>query len=658
MRIEQLLHGYNNGHTLITGSIQLKSTKDTTNMALFSDWSEYRDPNERDSSYLTAYPLDESPYYVISKTWYATEMERPGSVWTHSLLIRFDELDINFDLRNLIHFFKRPQIGKYREYESCIVINEHQQSEVENVIIEFEAIQWLYIYTILLNQATPMVFAVEKSSHAYQMMCLTLMQFIPTDILWKLSFCSGSAVGRKLGGKKIILQFVTAGGVSLQNQFKNGTLISTNFDSGLQYVVNVFGAKSQEVSGLIRIFSLEIGESCNKFCAVANLLRLLDNAMSGKESTPSYEEVLGYLIINFPSADEGLTLKQNFLSKKISNIFCSEEDFFYMLCTLESENSFNFQSLKYQERLDSFVFNSRNAYINLLCRLSDSETLNTVGKAIISDSPAKLSSSEIVLIAENHWHFYLTLLMFDINLLNNSFWIDLPNSKFIQILSQFSDKLGSILRDWKPLFNRILQEEVNVNQQLATDLIDYTPNAVSMLMNYLSTNANHKVDVELLRICLSRIKEILQWIDSQNYLSANIITILVNYIHPSSADVRQSESEVWLKLLNADNDRMNIEYYMFLFTLSFNWMDENSIKYLRVSFYHLHERLRNSTLSSDMWMRLIPYTSELPFWQDWDKCKKLRKGIVKYLKVCGYPKSVLKDFTPDVDLNKELEKNW
>lgn len=657
MRIEQLLHGYNNGHTLIAGSIHIKSTKDATNMALFSDWSEYRDPNEKDSSYLTAYPLDESPYYVISKTWYATEMERPGSVWTHSLLIKFDELDINFDLRILINLFKKPLIGKYREYESFINIDAKQELEDE-IASEFDTIQWLYIYTMLLNQGSPMVFTVEKSSQAYQMMCLTLMQFIPTDILRKLSFCTGSAIGRTLGKNTISLQFVTVGGVSLQKQLKNKNLTSTNFDSGLQYIVSAFTSKFQEVSGLIRIFSLEIGESCNKFCAVANLLRLLDNAMLNKGSTPSYEEVLSILVRDFPLANEGVTLKKNFLSKRISNLFCSEEDFIYIVCTLENLSSFSIISLNYLDRLDSLILNSREQYINLLCRLSDSEDLNTLGRNLISNSSTKLSSSEIIYMAQNHWNFYLTLLTFDTNLLSNSFWIDLPRSNFIQIINQFSNKLGSVLSDWEPLFNRILHEEINVGQQLSIDLINHTPNAVSTLMSYLNISDNHKVDEELLKICLSRIKDVLQWIENQNYLSASTIAIFVTYLNPSCSDIRHSRSEIWLKLLMTDNNRMSTEYYMFLFILSFNWVDENSIKYLRISFYHLHEKLKYSSLSSMAWKRLIPYTSELPFWQDWDKCKQLRKGIVKYLKYCGYPKSLLTDFTPDIELNKQLKNNW
>ena len=89
--IHQMLHGYKLGHNYIQGSIVLPSTHDMDKIATLSDWSEYVGiNNERD--YITAYPLDESPFYIIAKTWYADEMRRPGCVWTHSLLIHKDDL--------------------------------------------------------------------------------------------------------------------------------------------------------------------------------------------------------------------------------------------------------------------------------------------------------------------------------------------------------------------------------------------------------------------------------------------------------------------------------------------------------------------------------------------------------------------------------------
>ena len=70
MKIEQLLYGYDDGHTLLTGSILINSAADSARLAMLSDWSGYRTTDD-DDSYLTAFPLVDSPYYVVAKSWYA-----------------------------------------------------------------------------------------------------------------------------------------------------------------------------------------------------------------------------------------------------------------------------------------------------------------------------------------------------------------------------------------------------------------------------------------------------------------------------------------------------------------------------------------------------------------------------------------------------------
>ena len=90
-----MLHGYNQGHNLIQGSIVLPSSEDMDCMATLSDWSEYINPQD-EADYITIYPLKNSEYYVISKTWYANEMKRPGCVWTHSLLISFQNMRVHY----------------------------------------------------------------------------------------------------------------------------------------------------------------------------------------------------------------------------------------------------------------------------------------------------------------------------------------------------------------------------------------------------------------------------------------------------------------------------------------------------------------------------------------------------------------------------------
>lgn len=60
--------------------------------------------------YLTGYPLSDSGYYALARTWAATEIKRPGAVWTHTLLIEFADLAMIRDARALLELFRRPSL--------------------------------------------------------------------------------------------------------------------------------------------------------------------------------------------------------------------------------------------------------------------------------------------------------------------------------------------------------------------------------------------------------------------------------------------------------------------------------------------------------------------------------------------------------------------
>ena len=82
------------------------------------------------------------------------------------------------------------------------------------------------------------------------------------------------------------------------------------------------------------------------------------------------------------------------------------------------------------------------------------------------------------------------------------------------------------------------------------------------------------------------------------------------------------------------------------------------MQFIKRSFYPLHKALATDQLPTHLWDKIEPYTAKLRFFNEWDKCKKLRKGIVKYFKLSGYQKSVLSEFTPDKELNDTLKNIW
>ncbi|WP_338768944.1 hypothetical protein [Massilia sp. METH4] len=104
--VHQALHGYNDGHRLISSSLPLDAI-DARFMLVMSDLS---GPGVKPSpnGYLTGYPLEKSGRYVLARTWAAPEMPRPGCVWTHSLIIENADLAKITSAQTLLGAFTRP----------------------------------------------------------------------------------------------------------------------------------------------------------------------------------------------------------------------------------------------------------------------------------------------------------------------------------------------------------------------------------------------------------------------------------------------------------------------------------------------------------------------------------------------------------------------
>jgi GTPase-associated protein 1, N-terminal domain type 1 len=105
--IRQAVHGYVEGHRELWNSAQLKQW-DSKTVLIYSDTSSSGLPTG-EGGYLTGYPLPESGYYALARTWPAPEMQRPGAVWTHTLFIEFADVARLRDATTLLTLFRRPE---------------------------------------------------------------------------------------------------------------------------------------------------------------------------------------------------------------------------------------------------------------------------------------------------------------------------------------------------------------------------------------------------------------------------------------------------------------------------------------------------------------------------------------------------------------------
>ncbi len=114
----QALHGYADGHRQLAVSVSL-SPRDSRTMLVLSDIAGSGARLEG-VGYLTGYPLVESGVYALARTWPAPEMPRPGCVWTHTILIDFTDLATLSSLADVTPLFRRPEGPSFGEYSSAL----------------------------------------------------------------------------------------------------------------------------------------------------------------------------------------------------------------------------------------------------------------------------------------------------------------------------------------------------------------------------------------------------------------------------------------------------------------------------------------------------------------------------------------------------------
>jgi len=201
--VHQTLHGYENGHRLIAGSLRLPPAVRTA-MLLLSDMS---GPTMVPGfeSYITGYPLFESSLYVLARTWYAPEMERPGCVWTHSLLIRFADLAGVHSLAALEQHFRRPaRDPDAEEYQLPLEIVADPVSMTRPIeLATFLPSLLRSLYGTMDSAVVPVAKSIEVENTVLRVW----------DQQWprlrrSFSFCTGAIAPRELNGTPFDLQIV------------------------------------------------------------------------------------------------------------------------------------------------------------------------------------------------------------------------------------------------------------------------------------------------------------------------------------------------------------------------------------------------------------------------------------------------------------------
>ena len=204
VRVDQALHGYSDGHRLLAASKELPRAARHT-LDELSDMSG-RSIVQGFQEYLTGYPIPGTTLYAFAKTWYAPEFERPGCVWTHTLLVDVAELGVLPNPSVLLGWFKRPHIEAVRResYRSPLQVPAVPRKAALCPDIRVAAAVLACLYA---GPSMPVLIAAPAAELGQDLVLSIWDQQWPA-LRATFSFCTGAISPRSLSGTPLDLQVI------------------------------------------------------------------------------------------------------------------------------------------------------------------------------------------------------------------------------------------------------------------------------------------------------------------------------------------------------------------------------------------------------------------------------------------------------------------
>jgi hypothetical protein len=621
IKVEQILCGYDNGHRVLSTSLK-KPLIQQKDVEILSDAS----GNGKFNNYISCFPLVEDGYYVFSKTWYAEEMKRPGCVWTHMLLIRFEDIDCNMGYINLQSLFCRPNIGNdYNEYKSTLLLKREQ--------ILFDSSYYCYvIYTLFYSDKKALIEI--DSSDEYESTILDVLTKLPKQILMCLSICTCACANRYINNEVFSYQATYRGNAKQLSRdiervifYKSKNEIE-EYPLWVKYISEKFIGNKQE--------------ELYKFC---NIYQNYDRAFIREFSKLLYAVKEFHTKINldtFLRFSEKLDIETEVKTKTLESLYINADG--KMDEWFSEDSIINQLVLEMQKKEGVFVNkkfkdNSIKRQAKRIYKEKNKERIYCVFEKFIHkelNENAEIIVKELISILKPSDLFDL----FDMNQNICSVLVS-TDSRFLLCKNIWEEDLNYQLE----MLNCVRGKNVPYSKEILSCIIDNTKENISNevyeifgneLINYLFYYCENGFMQEQ--------KQINIWvpyltIDKTKYIhympqisNVDILFALMKSVD-SYAISSNSELEAWSCVCEKNLPQIKKrEYFSSVFllpiVLKYDKTPDEITNFVYEVIYH---KLEKSELDYEYWKKIDPLLPKVAIEQSWDKCLRLRMAFNRHI---------------------------
>lgn len=618
VKVEQLLFGYKNGHKLLASSLcdRLAQQKE---VEILSDSS----GNGKFESYITCFPLIADGYYVFAKTWYADEMERPGCVWTHVLLIKYEDLELiqgNIDIDALFH---RPKEGiSYEEYKKSI------DTAIDTADI---ACSLYVIYSLFYSENKALVETAKREE--YEKTLLYILPKLPSETLKTLSVCTYSAQNRYFNNEVFSYQITNEGNAKKLSWDMKDYIIYQKKDSIENYPL--------WVKYIATMFSTNKQQTLYHYCALYDCYTREFMKDFSKLLYATKEFVEPYNLCDFIKLTKKLDDGEHIKTRTLELLFFQNNEEIYHCY---DDSSINEELLSVMQDLDGLFVKKKlelsiaKKHAKKLYKERDKKKIQTAllkyihnqlsenGKSIVAELIKLLQPADLKYFFDMDAHICSVLITSDARfLLCTDIWKQGRDYQ-LEMLNCARNKhtlsTDSILKCMIENTKENIRDEVyEIFKQKYVDFIyEYCRNG------YLKTDAQMRLWGP--HLSLDRVK----CIELLPGITSGVLLVEIMKSTNSYQISMNQEIDAWLQAVDRNFNYIttNYRYEAALFLLPLVLRSNNaSDRIVKLVYEDIYKRLETSTMDYMDWKKMECLLPEVDVQQSWDKCLRLRLAFWK-----------------------------
>jgi hypothetical protein len=631
--IQQTLHGYSEGHRLLDGSIKLNDelSRIVLRMSDLSGTNVVPGFEE----YLTGYPLDALSLYAFAKTWYAPEMPRPGCVWTHTLFVPGDCMADIPNLEALISLFVRPQSTKhFAGYSKAIQFDAKETQNYGASSGSGIGIQVADLIETLYLQNRENVLIGTQSSRSYEMALFKVWSQQWPSLRKAFTFCTGALSARGLGRKPFDVQCspnslvreITAASVAKQSQ-EMSLLIKSDPQQPSWFVTATEDALNPVVGGFRQLLWAFADGADRKF--YTQFAQLIEKFLISSER--SIEETITLVAEKFPTADTGCGLKSAFFGsgRNIPGFKPFDEgEILAALASTPHYEAFNSEALMLKSRGTDLCNRSVDSARQTISKLFRS-TVNPLGEGILAGMMEAINPGMARAVTSEQPQFLPTLFRAKPELGQSAeLWIAAGDRKreLFEALVSHSDlsehliqaiALALLESDSEFLIKRALE---TWGQPVVFGVLDWI------------TRGNGPLSDRSIGALTFHVESIVKWLLAQVNAPQSAVIFAAHIMAPFTYQFCQFDSNVWLKtfrnLAKQGNHSEANFFAALILALGLQNAPPNSLELVEECFERVHQVAWDDAMPDNTWIILDPIVPHLWWHRDWDKCERLRRGLI------------------------------